>query len=312
MAEYKKIFVYFCPFFVIICAKGAGSMQHEIIRFGAVEDIAASNSKGLFHYPAHWHDEAEFTLALKDGCVLRIGEEEYTLMQGDILLVWPREMHETVSIPEDGTLFIQFSASLLESNRDLAVAIRMLFPLHHLQQARYPDLTARLAQDMRDMMQIYQSDDFLRESRCKLLIYQMLMRLAEYGHEAKIRQFEAPGFSQATFERMRQACAYIDAHHTDNLRQSEVAAAVGMSTWYFSRLFRQYIQSSFPEYLCRVRVHTARHLLTASDLTITECAYQAGFQSSTVFNKAFLALTGTSPREYRRGHVNAYAENSGS
>ncbi|MBQ8137510.1 MAG: helix-turn-helix transcriptional regulator, partial [Clostridia bacterium] len=106
------------------------------------------------------------------------------------------------------------------------------------------------------------------------------------------------------------ACAYIDAHHTDNLRQADVAAAVGVSPWYFSRLFRQYVLISFPEYLCRVRVHTARHLLTSSSLTITECAYQAGFQSTTVFNKAFLALTGTSPREYRRGYVGQSPENS--
>ena len=43
--------------------------QREIIRFGAVQDIAAINSQGMFQYPGHWHNEAEFILALKNECV---------------------------------------------------------------------------------------------------------------------------------------------------------------------------------------------------------------------------------------------------
>lgn len=281
--------------------------QREIIRFGAVQDIAAVNSQGMFHYPAHWHSEAEFVLALKNGCAFRIGEKEYHLSQGDILLIWPQEMHEMLSIPENGTLFIQFSASLLESNRDLAVAISMLPPLHHLPQAAFPDLTSRLSRMMQEIMAIYQSDDFFRETRCKLIVYQMLMQLAECGDMAKIRQSESTPFSNEAWARMRQACAYIDAHYTDDLKQTEAASAVGLSTWYFSRLFKQYIQSSFPEYLSRVRVQAASRLLIDSELTITECAYQAGFQSITVFNKTFADLTGTTPREYRKVYLAAHS-----
>jgi len=279
--------------------------QREIIRFGAVQDIAAINSQGMFQYPGHWHNEAEFILALKNECVCRIAEKDYRLSQGDILLIWPREMHEMLSIPENGMLFIQFSASLLESNRDLAVAIRMLPPVHHLTRTEYPELTYRLSQMMRDMAAIYQSDDFFRETRCKLLVFQMLMLLAEHGDKAKIRQSENAYFSTEAWTRMRQACVYIDAHYTDDLRQTEVAKAVGLSPWYFSRLFQQYVQSSFPAYLAQVRVHAAMRLLTDSDLTITECAYLAGFQSITVFNKVFSEMTGSAPREYRRMYMNA-------
>ncbi len=211
-----------------------------------------------------------------------------------------------ISIPENGTLFIQFSAGLLESNRDLAVAIRMLSPVHHLARAEYPELTGRLSRMMQEIMAIYQSTDFFRETRCKLVVFQMLMLLAEQGDKTKIRQSESDGFSTEAWSRMRQACAYIDAHYTDDLRQAEVAGAVGLSPWYFSRLFRQYVQSSFPEYLARVRVQAARRLLTDSSLTITECAYSAGFQSITVFNRAFVEMNGVSPREYRRIHLNVH------
>jgi transcriptional regulator GlxA family with amidase domain len=35
-------------------------------------------------------------------------------------------------------------------------------------------------------------------------------------------------------------------------------------------------------------------------MTITECAFASGFQSTTAFNKAFHDITGYAPRDYRK------------
>ena len=60
------------------------------------------------------------------------------------------------------------------------------------------------------------------------------------------------------------------------------------------------MRQSFPEYLARARVREAQRLLSGTDRPVTECAYQAGFQSITVFNKTFLEIAGATPREYRK------------
>jgi transcriptional regulator GlxA family with amidase domain len=57
---------------------------------------------------------------------------------------------------------------------------------------------------------------------------------------------------------------------------------------------------SFPSYLSGIRVKSAASLLLDDDLSITECAFRAGFQSTTAFNKTFHDVTGYSPREYRK------------
>lgn len=279
--------------------------RQEIIRFGSVQGFAASRSLEDQRYPTHWHDAAEFVLALEDGCVYRVGDNDHRLEAGDLLLIWPRELHELIHKPVGGTIIIQFSAGLLESNRDLAVSTHMLAPLHRLSHAEQPELTERLASMMCQALGIYTSDDFFRETRCKLLVHEMLLLLVEQSSRAKIDNSRFASFSNEAWTRVRQACAYIDAHYIEDLRQSDVAAAVNLSPCYFSRLFRRYVQQSFPEYLARVRVHEAVRLLFGTDRPITECAYQAGFQSITVFNKAFLEITGSTPREYRRLYQSA-------
>ena len=57
---------------------------------------------------------------------------------------------------------------------------------------------------------------------------------------------------------------------------------------------------SFPSYLANIRVKKAASLLLNDDLSITDCASLAGFQSTSSFNKAFHDITGYSPRDYRK------------
>jgi len=63
------------------------------------------------------------------------------------------------------------------------------------------------------------------------------------------------------------------------------------------------MQMSFPAYLSSVRVKNAIRLLADEKLSITDCAFLAGFQSTTTFNKAFRELTDYSPREYRKMYI---------
>ena len=69
----------------------------EIIAYEAMSGISVTHENAPCRYPAHWHNSAEFTVVLKDGCRYMIGDVEYRAKKGDILLVWPREIHEIIS-----------------------------------------------------------------------------------------------------------------------------------------------------------------------------------------------------------------------
>jgi AraC-like DNA-binding protein len=52
-------------------------------------------------------------------------------------------------------------------------------------------------------------------------------------------------------------------------------------------------------YLNRLRVEKACHLLTDTDLTLSEIAGSCGFEDQSWFSKIFKSYTGLSPGKYR-------------
>ena len=281
--------------------------QKETVRYAAVQDIMII-PRGPKAYHAHWHNAAEFILALTDGCSYRVQNKEITLNRGDLLLVWPRQLHETVDAAEDGVFFIQFSDRLIENNLDLTIAMRMLARNNRISREEAPELAGRLEALMTTIRDTYDEKDPFSETRCKVLIYQMILLVADYAFQTKKRQWEEESLPDEAWERVREACAYIESHSAENIRQADVAAAVGLSVFYFSRLFRRYMQTSFPQYVAHVRVRAAAGLLGRTSLPVTECAWQAGFQSITAFNKSFLDTMGLSPRDYRKMYQNIREE----
>jgi len=98
-----------------------------------------------------------------------------------------------------------------------------------------------------------------------------------------------------------KACQLIQQRATrEDLNLSDVSRQCGTSTGHLSRLFHQTTGLTFREYLGRVRADRARELLCASTKSITEVAYDAGFQSLSQFHRVFRKVHGCAPREIRK------------
>ena len=74
-----------------------------------------------------------------------------------------------------------------------------------------------------------------------------------------------------------------------------------ISPSYFLNLFRKETGATFVDYLTGVRIEAAKEKLLASDLKITEIAYDVGFNSSNYFSSTFRKVVGVSAKEYRAG-----------
>ncbi len=278
------------------------NMDKEIINYNRLHDITVINTSKLTEFPSHWHNAAEFTVVFKDGCRYRIGDKIYEADAGDVVLIWPSELHEILHVPVDGSMFIQFSASLIENNTDLASALRLLNACHVISHLKEPDLASKITSIIYKIRDNYNNKEYFTETRCKLLIYEILLDVGEYVIREQKKLIGADNFSDRSWDYIRKACSFISEHSSEDITQSEVAETIGISSFYFSKLFNEYTGMSFPEYLSGIRVQTAINLLLNEELSITDCAFQAGFQSSTRFNKVFRDITGFTPREYRKLH----------
>lgn len=278
----------------------------EIIRYSNIHGISVTQEGIPTRFQSHWHNDAEFSIALKDGCHYKISDNDYVLEKDDIILIWPRELHSVVHIPERGSILIQFSSNIIENNHDIISATSFIYNCHVIRAKKEPELAGQLKELLYKIRDINNKNQYFRETKCKIYIYDILLLIGEHAIKEKREQMGQKHYSDTAWNYIRTACAYISEHSTENITQTEVASETGLSPYYFSKLFKEYTQMSFPAYLSGIRVQNAIALLTDNRLSITDCAFMSGFQSTTTFNKCFLEITGCSPREYRRMHSNEF------
>ena len=277
--------------------------EKEIIKYPRIHGVSFTQGGTPKTFPRHWHNAAEFHLITKDGGIYKIDGVTYKPNAGDVLLIWPRELHEVVHCNKEGTVFVQFSSYLLESNSDFAAASHFLNEYHLLKKTENPELTGNIAERVFKIRDMQDQTHHFSETRCKLLIYEILLEIGEFVLKERRESLKDSGFPDKLLDYIRFACSYITEHSAENITQSQVAEKTGLSQFYFSKLFNEYTKMSFPAYLAGIRVQNAINLLENETLSVTDCAFEAGFQSTTTFNKIFHEIIGCSPREYRKMHA---------
>jgi AraC-like DNA-binding protein/ligand-binding sensor protein len=85
----------------------------------------------------------------------------------------------------------------------------------------------------------------------------------------------------------------------EKLSLDAVAGHVGVSPFYFCKLFKQATDMTLTEYVNRRRVEWAKRKLINPNSRVTEVAFDVGFQSVSQFNRSFLKYVGVSPTRYR-------------
>lgn len=101
-------------------------------------------------------------------------------------------------------------------------------------------------------------------------------------------------------ESIQKAARYIVDNYSKDLTLTEVADVVNMSSAYFSKKFKDVTGFGFKEYLLNLRIKKASELLLETKLTITEIAYESGFNDSNYFGDVFKKIKGISPLRYRK------------
>jgi len=99
--------------------------------------------------------------------------------------------------------------------------------------------------------------------------------------------------------RIDEALRLIESNYSEQVRQSEVARAVGLSQGEFCRRFRQHTSQSFSSYMNRLRIEKAMSMLLLDDESIKGVAYSCGFSCNAYFSTVFKKVNGISPSEWK-------------
>ncbi|MCR2804314.1 response regulator transcription factor [Paenibacillus soyae] len=96
-----------------------------------------------------------------------------------------------------------------------------------------------------------------------------------------------------------EAKTFLDRNLYRDLSVEEAATHVGLSTSYFSLLFKQTFGETFIEYVTRQRMERAKGLLAESQKSVAQIAREVGYAERRYFTKVFMKYTGDNPSDYR-------------
>jgi AraC family transcriptional regulator len=99
--------------------------------------------------------------------------------------------------------------------------------------------------------------------------------------------------------RLKRAIEYINAHLGEDLSLSIITAKMGMSQYYFCRLFKQSMGIAPHKYITQQRVERAKLLLKNPEFRIIDITLECGFANPSHFAKCFRKHTGISPQQFR-------------
>lgn len=97
----------------------------------------------------------------------------------------------------------------------------------------------------------------------------------------------------------------LDYMHHDfaTIQVNEVADQIGLSRFYFTKLFKEKMNMSPKEYLVNYRLKEAAKLLRSSSYSVSQIAEKVGYSSPFSFSDSFKKVYGASPRDYRNEHI---------
>jgi AraC family transcriptional regulator len=93
---------------------------------------------------------------------------------------------------------------------------------------------------------------------------------------------------------------HIDERLAEHVSLATLAGLVRLSTYHFSRAFKQSFGMPPHRFHSHRRIERAKALLTNPDMSVTEVGMALGFSSASSFTMSFRKVTSVTPSDYRR------------
>ncbi|MDR6549216.1 AraC family transcriptional regulator [Paenibacillus qinlingensis] len=274
-------------------------MQYERLPLATGYTIQEKYAQFTDH-DLHMHDALEVSIALDQGMKYKIGDAIYYAGPGDIFLLRPFEPHWNL-IQEEGQtsrwIMLLFSPSFVgfvPRGSSLLTPFYMsntspLIPADTV----YAQTVQRLAIDaLEEEKQALPSWELQQQT----LMIQMLVHMQRYYVTNNLDQSQEDSSSSGII----QAIKYVMTHWSEDLDMDLVIAQSHLKkTWFYTK-FREVTGLTPNEFIVRLRLQYAGHMLHATTKSITEIALTCGFGSASYFNKVFKTFHQMTPRAYRK------------
>ncbi|EJR57136.1 hypothetical protein IIM_00245 [Bacillus cereus VD107] len=217
-----------------------------------------------------------------------VKDKKYSLRKGNVFLIPPGESTFYRSDAEEPWLYawLAFGGKVAE---DI---------IHHsrFKKDNYSVTSTNIQQYLEIILECMNCSHNTLEDELKLneLIYRFLRLLLTDGGEF------SPGIKQKSSRLAIEAMKYIGEHYVEEITVNDVADHLAVNRSHLYRVFHNHFGMSMKDWILRVRINHAAHLLSMTNESVENISYQVGFRSLVVFSRMFKKVTGETPTHYRK------------
>ena len=272
----------------------------EKVLIGAGQSFGWREFRARFKMPWHFHPEYELTYIISGQGMRHVGDSIERFGPGELVLLGkdlPHYWWQGAGQPPGQATVLHFSEATPGANFwDLPECKQVRTMLTRSQRAMMFPVRGNSLEAV-DLLRGMKDLHGWRRLRALIDILGLLSESIDY------RLLASSGFSPALRVgdgvRMEAVCHYVNATFADSISQTRAAGLAGLSPSAFSRFFHRRAGKTFESYVNEVRVGHACRLLDERDASVTEVAFQVGFNNLSNFNRRFRQVTGLTPRDYR-------------
>ncbi len=253
----------------------------------------------VFRAGIHKHSFHELHLCINGNCVYQVGDMQYTLHAGDIILLRKEETHRLVKKSSDFCK-IALGYAIQAASGDLTDELEKLLSQMPVMVS---DHTEEILSLFYRILQECSTQKIGYLSVIEGILLNIIVLCARLNEGAATT---APTFGKQIDQRIADVNAYIEMHLSETFSCQDIAENVHLSLRQLNRIIQNEFGVSISDYVDRVRCAYAKNLLLHTDLSNSDIAEKVGYASEFSFSKFFKRVEGMAPSQFRRSRFGGY------
>jgi AraC-like DNA-binding protein len=259
-------------------------------------------SQPQFALPYHFHSQFELTWIQKSFGKRYVGGNVANYAEGDLVLVGSNTPHCWLS--ENDTSDDSAQAIVVQFTIDFAGESFMKIPEMVEIKNLLQKATAGIQIIGKTRQQVIEklSGCVTDKGFYKLVGLMETLYIIALSKETQPidTQFTATNNSFSESERFQKVFQYLIENYRNEITLESVAEIAHLTPTAFCRFFKAATHKTLMEVITDFRINQACSLLSNTDKPILDVCFESGFGNISYFNKKFKAITGNTPKEYRK------------
>ena len=234
----------------------------------------------------HFHFELEMIVCFSGKVNCFVNGQNFDLSSGNIVIVFPNQVHNYVMIEEGDFLIITFYPDIIPN-------MKSFFKNNLLKHSK---VSFKESDKLNDLLFSLKNnyDKNVDNSETQLIGY---LNIIMFYLTPLLETEPIPNTNTDNFEKI---CNYCIHNFKNKITLELLSKELNLSSQRISHIFNQNMRLTLPQYVNFLRVAEACEELSQTSDTIAKISSDVGFESLRSFNRAFYAITKTTPKEFRK------------